>query len=257
MPDETKQERTEAASTIAEQLGESEPMPRQTIERSVKVLGSEGALTFLKRTLEIEVAGGMMLPDGTRRRTPGGVYFYLIRKEVSQKQRMRIFPMQAAPEQRQGAATSGESSASEPVAAAVVPVKMTWAERGEVLDETEEEKGEIRSVKMTLIGRPGKIVERGQCVTFTMQQSEKIPPLPSALPLPSAQLVGSTRYDVYVAAKQWRKVSESMKDPEDVLIIEGFPVLDKERGTIAVFGSNVTTKLTQMARKQQQKEASS
>ena len=246
--DETKQARIEAATMIAEQLGESEPNPRKTVERCVKVLGIETALAFLKRAQEIEEAGGMMLPDVSRRRTPGGVYFYLVRKEVSPKQRIRIFPAQASPQQ--ATATPGAGSTSPTVAAVV---KMIWAERSEVLDETEQEKGETRSVKMTLIGRPGKIVERGQCITFTMQQSEKIPPLPSGLPLPSAQLVASTRYNVYIAAKQWRKVAETMKNPEDVLIVEGFPMLDKERGTIAVFGCNVTTKLTQMARKEAQK----
>jgi hypothetical protein len=249
--EDTKQTKKEAAAVIAAQLGETDPNPCQTIERSVRVLGIETALTYLKRSLEIEEQGGIMLPDGSRRRTPGGVYFFLLRKEVEPKQRARIFAGQA--QSPPTTAASGASITSQPL----IPTKMIWAERGSLLDETLAETGVTRTVKMTLIGRPGKIVERGQCITFTMQQSEKIPALPAGLPLPSAQTVAATRYNVYIALKQWKKVAAAIADPEDVLIVEGFPMLDKERGTIAVFASNVTTKVTQMQRKEAQKPASS
>jgi len=74
--------------------------------------------------------------------------------------------------------------------------------------------------------------------------------LPAGLPLPSVEQVEATRYNVYIAAKQWRKVAEAIADPEDVLIVEGFQMLDRERGTIAVFASNVSTKKLQIAAKQ-------
>jgi hypothetical protein len=57
---------------------------------------------------------------------------------------------------------------------------------------------------------------------------------------------------VYIASKQWKKVEEAIKDPEDSLIIEGFPKIDQEMSAIAVFASNVTTKKLQMAKKQPQ-----
>jgi len=105
-------------------------------------------------------------------------------------------------------------------------------------------------VKMTVIGRPGKIVERGTCVVLAMQQAAKIPALPAGLPLPPVDQVEATTYSVYISAKQWKKVAEAIKDEEDVLIVEGFPMLDREQGTIAVFASNTTTKKLQMAAKQ-------
>jgi hypothetical protein len=242
----------ETARLIAEKLGEQQENPRQTILRSVRVLGIETALALLQKTHETEAAGGLLIPDGSRRRTPGGVYFFFVRQEVPAAQLRQIFvfyglrapkvpgtpQVQHAPKQQQ----------SQPQAPAAV---LTWAERGQVLDETEQEQGEARTVKMTVIGRPGKIVERAQCVAFSMQQQQKIPSLPAGLPLPSIEQAGATRYSVYVAARQWKNVAEAIAaDAEDLLIVEGFPILDGERGTIAVFASNVTTRKLQAASKQ-------
>jgi molybdopterin-guanine dinucleotide biosynthesis protein len=61
-----------------------------------------------------------------------------------------------------------------------------------------------------------------------------------------------TTYVVYIASRQWRKVAEAIRDPEDVLIIEGFPQLDPQTSSIAVFATNTTTKKLQMAQRQAQ-----
>ena len=233
------------ARQIADDLGEQEAGPKQTIRRSVSILGEEVALALWQETQKIEAAGGTMLPDGSRRRTRGGVYFQLVRNAATGDERRRIFQV----------VTKGKKTSKAPSLPETQPkpqttsiVAWTWTERGPVLDETEEKRGETRTVKTTLIGRPEKIVERGQCVALSMQQSEKIPSLPAGLPLPPAAMVAETRYSVYIAAKQWRKVADAInKNHDDVLIIEGFQMLDKERGTIAVFASNVTTKVLQSA----------
>ena len=52
--------------------------------------------------------------------------------------------------------------------------------------------------------------------------------------------------------KQWRRVAEAMKDPEDTLIVEGFPQLDAQTGSIAVFTTNTTTRKLQQAQRQTQ-----
>jgi molybdopterin-guanine dinucleotide biosynthesis protein len=62
----------------------------------------------------------------------------------------------------------------------------------------------------------------------------------------------TTKYGVYIATKQWNKVAEAIQDTEDALIIEGFPKIDTETSTIAVFTTNITTKKQQMAKKQSQ-----
>src|SRR5512135_2659 len=71
--------RKATVKTIAKQLGETEAGPLQQLAMVVKQLGPEQALAFLQEALAIEANGGLMLPDGSRRRTPGGVFFYLVR----------------------------------------------------------------------------------------------------------------------------------------------------------------------------------
>src|SRR5260370_149327 len=80
------------AATIAEQLGETEDTPRAQIRRAVKILGAEQTLIYLRETLEIEAGEGLMLPDGSRRRTPGGVFFHLLRTRTAKAYRKHIFP---------------------------------------------------------------------------------------------------------------------------------------------------------------------
>ena len=92
MTDESPHLLDETAGTLAQQLGETDPIPQAQIERSVERLGAEATLTFLRETLEIEAQGGMLLPDRSRRRTPGGVFFYLVRSHVSKKDRAFIWP---------------------------------------------------------------------------------------------------------------------------------------------------------------------
>ena len=238
----------EVTKLITEQLGEQEPGPRQTVSRSVQILGVEAALALLQQTHETEAAGGSLVPDGSRRRTPGGVYFLLVRQQASGAQRKQIFsyggPKAAVPRPASAPQAASEQKKPQPL----IP-PLTWAERGQILDEAHQERG-VATVKMTVIGRPGKIVERGTCVVLAMQQAAKIPALPAGLPLPPVDQVEATTYSVYISAKQWKKVAEAIKDEEDVLIVEGFPMLDREQGTIAVFASNTTTKKLQMAAKQ-------
>ena len=69
--------RVEVAQLIAEQLGESSDEAKAQIYRIVKRLGVEQALDFLRQTHEIEAAGGMMVSNASRRRTPGGVFAFL------------------------------------------------------------------------------------------------------------------------------------------------------------------------------------
>src|SRR5919199_4240410 len=88
----------ELVRTIAQQLGETQPGPINQIRRVVQRLGPEAALAFLQETQQIEAQGGRLLPAGSRRRTPGGVFFTLIKDRVSAKDRVAIF---FSPGQRQ------------------------------------------------------------------------------------------------------------------------------------------------------------
>lgn len=52
------------------------------IDRVVTVLGQQKALELLYATENIEANGGLMICNGTRRRTPGGVYLHLLRSNT-------------------------------------------------------------------------------------------------------------------------------------------------------------------------------
>lgn len=103
------------------------------------------------------------------------------------------------------------------------------------------------TAKLTLIGRPGRVIQAGDCVITTLQSSGKLPTLPKGLPTPPAQ---PTTFVVYIAAKQWRKVEAALTDPNDALIVEGAPVYDERLPGLAVLAQSVTTKVLQAAKRQ-------
>jgi hypothetical protein len=80
---------------IATALGETEPMARGQIKRIVQTIGEERALVILQQALDIEQKGGLMLPDGSRRRTPGGVFFRLVKEQMSPEERRQVWFYQA------------------------------------------------------------------------------------------------------------------------------------------------------------------
>jgi hypothetical protein len=102
------------------------------------------------------------------------------------------------------------------------------------------------TVKITLVGRPGRIVEKGSVVQTTMQSS-KAPALPRGLPEPPGE---PTTYVVYIAGKQWQEVAEAIRDPQDKLILEGYPAFDKRLGAPVVFATSVTTENLQATRRE-------
>ena len=232
MTDESPNSLDETAANIAQQLGETDPIPREQIRRILERLGAEAALTLLRETLEIEAQGGMLLPDRSRRRTIGGVFFHIVHSRVSKEDRAFIWPP-VPPSPR-------PSRARAPVAP-----PLAWEDRLAVLEEVLKQKGIATTVKITLIGRPGKVVEKGDSVIIGMQ-STKVPALPKGLPTPPS---APTNYVVFIARKQWARASEAVENLEDMLIVEGFPALDPQAKSIAVFATNVTTKLLQAAQR--------
>lgn len=77
---------------LAEALGETAPRVRVTLLRIATELSGPTIIELLQTTLEIERHGGMLTLDGSRRRTRGGVFFYLARGRMTKEQRERVFP---------------------------------------------------------------------------------------------------------------------------------------------------------------------
>jgi len=242
-----------ATQEIAAHLGETERGPLGQVGRVVGRLGTDRARAFLARTQEIEVAGGLMLPDGSRRRTPGGIFFHLVRADdtLTREDRAYIFPPESARNGRTKAAGTAATPATPAPTAAPTPTtsapSTAWADDDyrRVMAALQQDLGRATTVKITVIGRPGASVEQGQAVAVALM-SEKVPDLPKGLPEPPV----GTRYTVFVARKQWAKIAEALAtDPEDAAIIEGYAALDARVEGIAVYATSATTKRTQAAKR--------
>jgi hypothetical protein len=115
-------------NTIAKTLGEADEGPLAQIKAVVDNLGDQACLTLLAETEKIEKAGGLMRGDGSGRRSPGGVFFFLARQRLPRDVRAAIFndkkprdpnaPKSAPPVAKQqatsGAAAPPSSSAGLP-----------------------------------------------------------------------------------------------------------------------------------------------
>jgi hypothetical protein len=111
---------------------------------------------------------------------------------------------------------------------------------------TTELPGEARTMKLTLIGRPGKVETRSQAVVFRMQGKP-----PGALPrgLPPVPAQAPLTWNVMVALRQWNRVKDSVAaNQDDQLIIEGYPLM---QGTqLVLLAQSCVSLLQQRAQKQ-------
>jgi len=225
------------AGQIAEALGERARTARQQIARIVRVVGVERAGALCTEVQAVEAGGGLPTSDGRRRRTPGGVFFYLVRTGITDEERVAIFG-------RSGGGAGGTGIPPSPAG----PVLARWdaAAVGEVVALAPVAMGGATSVKITVVGRPGKVVEREGVVAVALV-SAGMPSLPKSLPVPGTT---RTRYVVLIARKQWTKVAAALADPADTLIVEGYPALEERfAGAITVYATRVTTKQQQAAQK--------
>lgn len=193
------------AAAIATQLNETDPGALAQIARIVERMGDEFVATAVADTLRVEAEGGLLTEDKQRRRTPGGVFFYLVRGRITAEDRKVLFPR--------------PPRATKPTPPTIV--NLSGTERQAIYAQLKSHPGVATNMKLTLVGRPAKILKRDTFVAVTLASGEP-PALPKGLPaLPSQD---PTIYLVYIAAKQWRKVEEAIKEQEDKLIIEGYPI---------------------------------
>ncbi|HMR68233.1 MAG TPA: hypothetical protein PKE64_29840 [Anaerolineae bacterium] len=72
-----------AVTEMAASLGETDPKVLEQLGRIVRLLGPAKARAFLQQALEVESQGGLWLPNRSRQRSLGGVFFFLVRSQVS------------------------------------------------------------------------------------------------------------------------------------------------------------------------------
>jgi len=198
-----------------EQFAEVVQEPRLPLLRQVlQTLGQHRCAAILAETLTCEANGGMLTKHGSRRRTPGGVFLQLVKERATPQERRRLFPPPAPQKYQrpQGQQSQGAPEAPVLTGDAVQTITQTLATAPA---------GEARIMKLTFIGRPGKVEVRGPVAVFRMQG--KAPgPLPKGLPpLPYAPTLTWT---VMVALRQWNRMKDSVTGhQDDQLIVEGSP----------------------------------
>ena len=90
---------TLTADTLAASLQEPK---KALLAKVLRTIGPERCQTIFADTLTIESNGGMLVKAGDRRRTPGGVFFELVKERCSGKERHYLFaPMPSKQSQPQ------------------------------------------------------------------------------------------------------------------------------------------------------------
>ncbi len=79
-----------------------------------------------------------------------------------------------------------------------------------------------------------------------------MPSLPKGLPTPASP---TTDYAVFIAKKQWQKVAQAAQNPQDLLIVEGYPTVDPRFNGITVLATQATSKQLQQAERQRRQVA--
>lgn len=77
--------------SLAETLGETHEIPLRQLESIVMLCGGSFAQALLKEVEEIESQAGLMTADGARRRSKGGVFFYLARYRMPHQIRAIVY----------------------------------------------------------------------------------------------------------------------------------------------------------------------
>jgi hypothetical protein len=226
---------------IAERLGETEPGPLAQIIRMLSLWGPERVKALCQEALTIYAGEGLLIENGQRKRTAGGVFFYLAKQQAGEEEWQRILPRPFVKSaQRPKAPKRQEAQPVQPPARApkvqptapVAPVAAsTWAELWALAETLKES---VMKTTLKLIGRPSDVKSAGAYVLFPVV-SQQVPAVPAGLP----PLEPGTKYLVLVAAKQWKKVAPGLEaDPEAKVLIEGYPA--HQPGYIAVEATTCT-----------------
>lgn len=212
----------EALDTLSAEIVEALNEPNGVLVRKVvETIGTERTREYFQQTLDIEARGGMLVVSGKRRRTPGGVFFYLVRKGISKAERKTLFPN--APQE----------------GAAKVPIEpLPWEEALKYTNVLlKHPKGEARSVELKLIGRPAKVAKAQNCMVAMMEEKSTSPSLPKGLPKPPEQ---TRSFAVFISTKQWNRVSEQLKtNAKAELLVRGQPVFHPEKAMTMLLAQSV------------------
>lgn len=207
------------AQKLAVTLGETEEKPIIQLARAVDYLGPEKAEAYTAEAVTLAAGEGILTRDGSRKRTPGGTFFALVRQRLvnPKKDWRKIKPVM-------------KQKAIQPT---------TLAEQMPMLIEmtTRLKAGQGSGTTATLIGRPVTVQKQAQFVAFTVKEP-KVPALPKGLPT----FKGETKYLVLASTKHWEKVEKRITDnKEDQLFVKGFTTVQANFSGIVILATEVNT----------------
>ena len=149
-PEETKPEETQADETqaqeteqeqlspediqkhaqkFAESLGETDAKPIGQIAQLIEKCGLDFVTKLAEETEKIEAKDGIKTHDRKRRRTKGGVFFFLAKGRMDTKIRQEIFP-------NFGKHADGD----------VAPLGIDWSARAEHMTPLKDEPGQVNNL---------------------------------------------------------------------------------------------------------------
>ncbi len=234
MTEPTPPDIEQVTQEIARHLNETLDGPVRQIRMVVTHMGVEFAREMLRETLAVEATGGMLTADQTRRRTPGGVFFYLAKGKMPREAREIIFPL---PHQ----------------AKRIPPVP--WESRLTIARQALEasaagQAGNLTALpRLTLVGRPGPVFREASTVAFELQYP--VPndlTFPRGIPQPPELLL---RFMILASRQQYERVERALrKSSKERLIIEGICTYDPELGAIIVLPIILTTRTNQKRAKE-------
>jgi hypothetical protein len=205
------------ARWLLKRLNEKAKDAYRLVFHMLDLVDVEQVHSIYERTLEIEVEGGMMTSDNKRRRTIGGVFFYLAKDMLPPEISKQIFSR--AYQQRAWA--------------------MDWSDRTDRVTQIKEQ-GTINTMKVTLTGDPGYYVKDGTTVIVQMRDTLDYGYMNYPIGTPKADLPPVV-YTIYMAEKMWKKVSKDLENPNRELHVNGVCHFDAETQTIAVLAEHVKT----------------
>lgn len=228
------------AQAVGEKLGEKSGKPLQQIALLIEKCGLDFVKKMMAETEATEAAGGLRTQDGKRRRTKGGVFFFLAKGQMDPQYRTDIFP---------NLIRHGDGS--------IMPTGLEWGDRIAHMRALQDKPGQINNLTVTLTGRPGALhIEGSSVMTVIKQEQVKAPPYPKGVP-PFSAVEGATNYYVFMGLRHWLKVEKALENENDMLIVEGSAVYDAQLEGITILSTGVTTKVLEQQKRQGKRQARS
>lgn len=229
---------SQLAKQVADALDETSAQPIKQIGQLIEKCGWSFVEAILRETETTEAAGGLLTQDRKRRRSKGGVFFYLAKGRMAPKLRSQIFP---------NFGKGGDGT--------IAPPGIAWGDRIAPMQALGDEAGQISGLTVTLTGRPGKLHIDGSSVMTVMEQrAVKAPPYPKGVPHFDT-IEDVTSFYIFMSLRHWKRVEKALEDESDLLLVEGSAVYDAALQGVTILSTRVSTKALEYQKRKAKSQA--